>query len=170
MQVAKRSAGPPEVTEKRTHGIRTQATLSIDESTFFALRSDMPAVPRIRKKSGDEPSLQFRLRVMHQGAIALGPGKIDLLTAIDAHGSISKGARSLGMSYMRAWTLVKVMNHAFRSPLVEVERGGAKGGVARLTPRGLEVLALYGDLVQLCQSVSAKRWGRLQKHLGPAQD
>jgi molybdate transport system regulatory protein len=102
---------------------------------------------------------------MHRGAIALGPGKIDLLKAIQTHGSISKGAKSLGMSYMRTWTLVKVMNQAFRTPLVEVERGGPRGGLARLTPLGREVLDLYSQLVRQCQSASEKSWADLRKRL-----
>jgi molybdate transport system regulatory protein len=126
----------------------------------------MTPARRIATKSGGEKSsLQFRLRIMHKGAIALGPGKIDLLAAIQTHGTISKGARSLGMSYMRAWTLVKVMNAAFRSPLVEVERGGLKGGTARLTPLGQEVLELYGQLVHRCQTASAKTWTELRNRL-----
>ena len=38
--------------------------------------------------------------------IAMGPGKADLLEAIDRAGSISAAARSIGMSYRRAWMLV----------------------------------------------------------------
>jgi molybdate transport system regulatory protein len=99
---------------------------------------------------------------MHRGEIALGPGKVDLLTAIQAYGSISKGAKSLGMSYMRAWTLVKVMNCAFREPLVVVERGGSRGGAARLTELGFLVLEIYADLIEQSKLVSEKRWMELQ--------
>ncbi len=102
---------------------------------------------------------------MHRGEIALGPGKIDLLTAIQTHGSISKGAKSLGMSYMRAWTLVKVMNEAFRAPLVERERGGSQGGTARLTPLGQEILELYRKLVEECHLATQETWSELERRL-----
>src|SRR5258705_5968570 len=42
-----------------------------------------------------------RWRLVRDGRIALGPGKADLLEAIDATGSISAAAQSLGMSYRR---------------------------------------------------------------------
>ncbi len=102
---------------------------------------------------------------MHRGEIALGPGKADLLTAIEAHGSISRGAKSLGMSYMRAWTLVKIMNQSFRGPLVERDRGGASVGTAELTALGKEVLKVYRDMVAQSEKATRKTWMRLRQQL-----
>ena len=84
-----------------------------------------------------------RLRVLLGSAIAMGPGKADLLEAISAEGSITGAARSMGMSYRRAWLLVETMNSCFRSPLVETARGGRKGGGARLTLLGKDILDRY---------------------------
>lgn len=84
-----------------------------------------------------------RLRILLGAAIAIGPGKADLLDAIDRCGSISAAARELGMSYRRAWQLADVMNHAFRERVIEAGTGGRRGGGARLTPFGREVLARY---------------------------
>ncbi len=86
---------------------------------------------------------QPRLRILLGAAIALGPGKADLLDAIDRAGSISGAARELGMSYRRAWQLADVMNRSFRERLVEAGTGGRQGGGARLSPFGREVLARY---------------------------
>ena len=87
-----------------------------------------------------------RLRVLLGAAIAIGPGKADLLDAIAASGSISAAAKRMGMSYRRAWLLVDTMNNCFRAPLVASARGGSGGGGARLTPLGEEVLARYRDM------------------------
>jgi molybdate transport system regulatory protein len=87
-----------------------------------------------------------RLRVLLGAAIAIGPGKADLLDAIAANGSISAAAKRMGMSYRRAWLLVDTMNGCFRGPLVASTRGGAGGGGAQLTPLGVEVLARYRDM------------------------
>ena len=84
-----------------------------------------------------------RLRILLGSAIAMGPGKADLLEAIDIEGSITRAARRMGMSYRRAWLLVEVMNGAFRAPLVETARGGRRGGGAHLTDLGREALARY---------------------------
>jgi molybdate transport system regulatory protein len=48
----------------------------------------------------------------------IGPGKIALLEAIRSTGSISAAARSIGMSYRRAWLLVEEINEALREPAV----------------------------------------------------
>jgi len=90
-----------------------------------------------------------RVRILAGSAIALGPGKADLLRAIDDTGSISGAARRMRMSYRRAWLLVHTMNECFQSPLVEAEKGGSAGGGAKLTPRGREVLRLYQEVVDL---------------------
>lgn len=76
----------------------------------------------------------------------IGPGKIALLEAIRTTGSISAGARRLGMSYRRAWLLVEEINAAFREPAVTAETGGRRGGGATLTPVGTRILDLYGSI------------------------
>jgi len=87
--------------------------------------------------------VQFRLRISKGADIAVGPGKIDLLEAIARTGSITAAARSLGMSYRRAWLLVDTMNRCFRGPVVDAEAGGRRGGGTRLTTLGAEVVRRY---------------------------
>lgn len=108
-----------------------------------------------------------RIRIVREkdDEILLGPGKADLLDAISRCGSIRQAAEELGMSYMRAWTLVRTMNAAFRSPLVEKERGGSAQGGARLTERGGRVLALYRKMEERAQKAIDGAWDRLKEEL-----
>jgi len=69
-------------------------------------------------------AIQPRLRVRAGDEIALGPGKVELLGFVRETGSIAEAAKQMGMSYMRAWTLIKTMNACFKEPLVEAVRGG----------------------------------------------
>lgn len=89
------------------------------------------------------PSLRLRQRIVYGKAIAIGPGKAELLQQIATTGSISAAARKMAMSYRRAWLLVDTMNQCFSSPLIETAAGGSGGGGARITPLGEQVLALY---------------------------
>jgi molybdate transport system regulatory protein len=109
--------------------------------------------------------LRPRLRLVRGGTILLGPGKADLLDSVRETGSLRQAASGLGMSYMRAWTLVKTMNTAFREPLVALARGGARHGGAALTPAGAHVLALYRAMERKCSDAAAGDAGRLKRFL-----
>ena len=84
-----------------------------------------------------------RLRVLLGAGHRLGPGKIDLLEAIAATGSITAAGRRLGMSYRRAWVLIDEANRMFASPLVVASAGGAGGGGAELTDLGHALVAAF---------------------------
>jgi len=84
-----------------------------------------------------------KLRVMFGAEIAIGPGKAELLEAIDETGSISASAKRLRMSYRRAWLLVDTMNRCFREPVVASATGGSGGGGACVTPFGRDMLRRY---------------------------
>lgn len=87
-----------------------------------------------------------RLRVLFGHAIAIGPGKADLLEYIAETGSISAAARRMNMSYRRAWLLVDTLNQCFREPLVATATGGKGGGGANITDFGRGILARYREM------------------------
>lgn len=90
--------------------------------------------------------LGLHVRVVLGHAVALGPGKADLLEGIAQTGSIAAAGRRMGMSYKRAWMLVDAMNTMFRTPLVDAAKGGSGGGGAALTPLGTRMLDAYRRL------------------------
>jgi molybdate transport system regulatory protein len=75
--------------------------------------------------------------------IRVGPGKIALLEAVDAEGSISGAGRKLKMSYKRAWDLVEELNKNFGGALVAKSPGGSNGGGAQLTENGKALVQHY---------------------------
>ncbi|EIK51865.1 putative ModE family transcriptional regulator [Stutzerimonas stutzeri TS44] len=91
-------------------------------------------------------TLDLKIRLRCGDDIAIGPGKADLLAAIQEAGSISGAARLLGMSYRRAWLLVETMNRCFREPLVATSAGGRHGGGTQLTASGQQVLKSYREI------------------------
>ena len=94
--------------------------------------------------------------------IALGPGKVDLLAMVGQTGSIREAAERMGMSYMRAWKLIKTMNACFREPLVMAARGGRAHGGATLTPTGRKALELYQQMEAGCLDATRPRWDELK--------
>ena len=93
--------------------------------------------------------LKLKTQIMLGDEIAMGPGKADLLEAIEKTGSISAAGRALGMSYRRTWLLVDTMNRCWKDPLVETATGGSHGGGARLTVLGKQVVKSYRVMQKL---------------------
>lgn len=99
--------------------------------------------PSLLMMSESNPRLTIRI-AMNAGTL-LGPGKADLMQAIEETGSIAAAGRRMGMSYKRAWYLIDTMNGYFREPLVISVKGGKAGGGAYLTDTGKAVLAAYRE-------------------------
>ena len=105
--------------------------------------------------------LDLKVRLMLGDEIAMGPGKADLLEAIEREGSISAAARALGMSYRRAWLLVETMNRCFSQPLLQALAGGRQGGGAQLSDEGRQVLQRYRQLQARLRAVAEQDWPEL---------
>jgi molybdate transport system regulatory protein len=101
------------------------------------------------------PVIKLKLQVLCGDAIAIGPGKAELLEQIDVTGSIAGAARQMGMSYRRAWQLVDAMNRCWNGRIVETIPGRASGG-ACLTELGVSVLAKYRQLQHSLESCAVQ--------------
>ena len=95
--------------------------------------------------------------------IALGPGKVDLLEAIEREGSISAAARDLGLSYKRAWDLVDMMNGCFKKTLVTSSAGGPGGGGAYLTKTGTQIISLYRAMEKKAATTISPEWKKISQ-------
>ncbi len=109
--------------------------------------------------------LKIQARLMLDDEIAFGPGKADLLDAIQATGSISAAGKQMGMSYRRAWMLVDSMNRCFQQPLVQTATGGTQGGGTQLTETGLDVLQRYRVLQNEINQLSTQHFADLKSVL-----
>jgi len=107
--------------------------------------------------SADPLGEKTRFRVQIKHAVAIGPGKADVLQGIAETGSLAETGRRLQMSYQRVWSLVAALNTDFVEPLVLKQRGGSAGGGARLTPTGQQVLSVYRAIERDAQRAVARR-------------
>ncbi|MVV51097.1 LysR family transcriptional regulator [Pseudomonas sp. PB120] len=74
------------------------------------------------------------------------PQRIALLQHIAEQGSITRAAKSAGLSYKAAWDAIDELNNLALKPLVERSVGGKGGGGAKLSSEGERVLRLYQKL------------------------
>lgn len=111
-----------------------------------------------------------RFRIMAGNSIALGPGKVDLLEAIQRKGSISQAAKEINLSYKRAWDMVDTMNHCFKELLVLSSTGGKGGGGAQLTSLGNRMIILYRAMESTAQTSTQSEWETIKRCLKPPPD
>ena len=77
------------------------------------------------------------------------PQRIALLQHVAEQGSITRAAKSAGLSYKAAWDAIDELNNLAQKPLVERSVGGRGGGGAKLSVEGERVLRLYQRLQAL---------------------
>src|SRR5258708_27642063 len=99
----------------------------------------------------------IRFRIDFSATCAIAPAKIDLLEAIRKVGSLSRGARLIGMSYRRARMLIDSFKGAFREPVTRAVRGGPGGGGVVLTQFGEELVDCYRNLEREFGTIAARR-------------
>lgn len=111
----------------------------------------------------------LRFRIVLKPGFVLGPGKADLLEAIDATASLTAATERRGMSYKRGWTLIQEMNEGFGEPVVETRKGGSGGGGhAALTPLGRLVLERYRRMESDAAAAVSAGVADLRKHMKAA--
>jgi molybdate transport system regulatory protein len=99
-----------------------------------SLRS-LPTGPGI-----SEISPGYRIWLHVDGVRMFGPGTHALLRNVAETGSLHQAAKLLGMSYTKAWHLLRETEDHLGWTLVERRVGGQAGGGTSLTPRGQDLL------------------------------
>ena len=101
---------------------------------------------------GNDYKIRARFWIEGKEGTYLGEGRVRLLLAIQEFGSISAAAKSLEISYRKAWKMVDIMNSQAPSPLVVRQTGGKSGGGTIVTPKGIEAIAAYKKLKEKCNA------------------
>jgi molybdate transport system regulatory protein len=94
--------------------------------------------------------IKSRIWIEADGNILLGEGRVSLLKAIEAAGSLTKAAKSLGMSYKKAWSLIDAVNKRAEKPVTTTNIGGKGGGGATLTPYGKSLVNAFETINENC--------------------
>lgn len=111
--------------------------------------------------------LKIKAQVCLDDRIAIGPGKADLLAAVEREGSIAAAGRSLGISYRRTRDMIDTLNQCWGAAVVITEKGGRTGGGSRLTDRGRAVLDAFRALERALEQTAGQHSPALLGLLGP---
>ena len=103
-----------------------------------------------------KPAPLNRFRIDFGEHSNMGPGKVALLEGIKSHGSLAKAARSMGMSYRRAWLLLDSVNRSFTVPATVNSTGGRGGGGAEITAFGILLIERYRTVERKLNGIASE--------------
>lgn len=99
--------------------------------------------------------VEAMLALRREGRPLVGRDRIELLEAVDTHGSITKAAKAVGLSYKAAWDALNAVNNLLPSPAILGQTGGRQGGGAKVTEEGHALIAGFRLLEERLGRVAA---------------
>lgn len=90
--------------------------------------------------------LKLKIRLGKEDFLYFGPGVSELLDNIEKYGSVSSASQHMGLSYSKAWKMIRDSENGLGCTLVERSTGGKGGGKALLTEKGREINKLFKTL------------------------
>lgn len=99
------------------------------------------------------------VRLMEKGR-ALGPGVVQVLEGIRQYGSLQGAARSMEMSYTKAWTILKNAERIWGFPLTHRYVGGKEGGRSVLTAEAEALLTKFQAIVKAADEAAEAEFQR----------
>ena len=94
--------------------------------------------------------IKSRIWIENEGNVLLGEGRVSLLKAIEETGSLSKAAKSLNLSYKKAWRLMDSVNKSAKQPVTINSIGGKGGGGTILTDYGKSLITAFDTINKNC--------------------
>ncbi len=74
---------------------------------------------------------------------AFGDGPYELLRRVEKMMSLHRAANQMGMSYSKAWQLIRTLEERLGFPLLERKVGGQSGGGSLVTPQARNLMNHY---------------------------
>jgi molybdate transport system regulatory protein len=98
-----------------------------------------------------------------QNGKAFGDGPHDLLKRVEKTKSLHQAAHQMGMSYSKAWRLIRTLEERLSFPLLERKVGGQSGGGSQLTPMARNLMKDYkqfrSDVKKAIEKIYQKHFG-----------
>lgn len=94
--------------------------------------------------------IKSRIWIEVNNNVLLGEGRVQLIKAIEKTGSLSKAAKSLNMSYKKAWTLIDAVNKSAEQPVIITSVGGKNGGGTQVTTYGKKLINAFEEINTNC--------------------
>ena len=115
---------------------------------------------RGQSERGDPLEIRSKIWIERRGGgkVVLSEWRVELLEAIEAHGSLSRAAEALDVPYRTAWERVKATEGEIGFRLLDSESGGQDGGGSRLTPEARDLCRRFRRVSGGIQEVVSRRF------------
>ncbi len=105
-----------------------------------------------------------KIWIDHNGK-AFGDGPHEILKGVEKTGSLHQVAAQMGMSYSKAWKLIREIEQRLGFPLLERRVGGQSGGGSQITPQAKELMICYARFQREAKCAIEKIYA---KHFDPS--
>src|SRR5690606_27330093 len=111
----------------------------------------------------EQPPVEIRVKCWAErdGALVLSDWRIDLLAAVEKHGSLSAAAEEFAVAYRVAWGKIREMEDGLGVKLLHGRSGGAGGGGSALTPAGQALVERYQQFRAGLDELVARRFAEV---------
>ncbi|WP_194241957.1 winged helix-turn-helix domain-containing protein [Winogradskyella eckloniae] len=106
--------------------------------------------------------IKSRLWIEKEGKPFIGFGRINLLKQVDKTASISAAAKTLKMSYKKAWNLLNEIETLAEQPVLVKNIGGKNGGGTQVTDYGKSLILQFETLNQNCINFLEAEYKKLE--------
>lgn len=90
-----------------------------------------------------------------------GPGTVTLLRQVQRLGSVREASDKTGISYSKAWSMLRTAEEESGITLVKRQPGGKFGGMAEVTDAGLELIRKYEELEKSVEQFAKEAYQRI---------
>jgi molybdate transport system regulatory protein len=98
---------------------------------------------------------------------AFGDGPYELLRRVEEKISLHQAANQMGMSYSKAWRLIRTLEERLGFALIERKVGGQSGGGSQVTPKGKDLMNHYErfrrDVEKGLEKIFQKHFGKMER-------
>ena len=98
---------------------------------------------------------------------AFGDGPYELLRRVEKMMSLHQAANQMGMSYSKAWRLIRTLEERLGFALLERKVGGQSGGGSQVTPKGKDLMNHYErfrrDVEKGLEKIYQKHFGKMER-------
>lgn len=94
--------------------------------------------------------IKSRIWIEFEDKVLLGEGRVHLLKAVEETGSLTEAAKSLKISYKKAWDLIDSVNKSAKKPVTITSTGGKGGGGTELSEYGKALILTFDEINKNC--------------------